>query len=103
MVIEEVEDDLDETLIPSDEDDSTQLGMLGGKQVLTQKTLTSIDLNHTLIASSESSQKQLISEDELDFGMGRVNIRPVDLDHLNEFSDNEVIQVVREEVGDDSI
>ena len=77
--------------------------MLGGKQVLKQKTLTSINLNHTLIASSESSQKQLISEDELDFGMGRVNIRPVDLDHLNELSDNEVIQVVREEAGDDSI
>ncbi len=32
-----------------------------------------------------------------------INIRPVDLDHLNEFSDNEVIQVVREEAGDDSI
>lgn len=71
--------------------------MLGGKQLLKQHTLRSIDLNHTLVVSEESSQKPLISEDELDFGMGRVNIRPVDLDKLNEFSDKEVIQVVREE------
>lgn len=106
VINEEMEDDLDETLILSDEDDGLserQLGMLGGKQVLRQHTLTSIDLNHTILATEESSQKQLISEDELDFGMGRVNIRSVDLDKLNQFSDNEVIQVVREETGDDSI
>lgn len=106
IVIEEVEDELDETLIPSDEDDGLterQLAMLGGKQLLKQHTLRSIDLNHTLVVSEESSQKPLITEDELDFGMGRVNIRPVDLDKLNEYSDKEVIQVVREEQGDDSI
>jgi len=107
VVIEEVDDELDESIIPSDDEagfSESHVAMIGGKQ--RAHTLTSIDMTHSVLASEEASsfsQPQSSSLVDLDFGMGRVNIMAVDLDRLEAYDNSEVIQVVKEEQGDDNV
>lgn len=88
-----VEEELDDTLVISDEEEGLpqrNLALMGGK-LPRMRTMRSIDLVDKSEKSETESVALSFSVEDVDFGMGRVNIRPVDLDKLTSFSDAEVI------------